>query len=474
MSHNHAVYHQFQETEWEKIFNSFYDGIWVADGEGRTILVNKAYEDLTGIKKEDVLGKFAQDLLESGVLSQSAIPGVIKTLKPVTIINKIKDKRLLVTGVPVFDENNKLHRIVCNVRDITQLIELQREIDKKNDLIQHYEMEIKSFRDNSLGLEDEPVIRDKKMIQLFQLAKHVAETQSTILILGESGVGKEVLANWIHRMSSRKNKPFIAVNCSAIPENLIESELFGYEQGAFTGALKRKTGLFEMADQGTIFLDEIGDLPLNMQAKLLRVLQEKKVQRIGGGKLIPIDVRVISATNRSLERMIADGSFREDLYYRLNVIPLKIPPLRERKDDIPLLANHFLKKFNKMYNRNIELSPVILNRMMEYHWPGNVRELKNVIERFVVISQRDNPHSEDFPGVLQTFSGPADVALAEQLLPLREAMDLYEKSVIITALKKAKSIRQAARILEINHSTLVRKIHKYNIYYNNLVYTKNK
>ncbi|MFB4162293.1 sigma-54 interaction domain-containing protein [Alteribacillus sp. JSM 102045] len=462
---------QFQKTEWEKIFNSFYDGIWVADRNGRTILVNRAYEVLTGINRETVLGKFVEELLEVGVLSQSAIPDVIKTLKPVTIINKVNNKELLVTGVPVFDEHNQLDLIVCNVRDITQLIELQqREIEKKNDLIEHYEREIKSFKDSSLAAENGIICRDEKMIQLLQLAKHVAVTESTIIILGESGVGKEVFTNWIHQMSPRKNKPFIVVNCSAIPESLIESELFGYEQGTFTGATKRKTGLFEMADQGTLFLDEIGELSMNMQVKLLRVLQEKKVQRIGGSKTIPIDVRVISATNRPLEAMIDEGSFREDLYYRLNVIPLTIPPLRERKDDIPVLVDYFLKQFNKRYNRNIEISSGIFEQIMEYHWPGNVRELKNIIERIVVISQQGDSNSINLPESFQKVSGLPNLKLTEPL-PLRESMELYEKSVIIRTLKKVKSIRQAARILEVSHSTLVRKVQRYDVDYKTLLST---
>ena len=476
MSENHSNvrYYQFQEDDWEKIFHSFYDGIWIADGDGRTIFVNKAYEDLTGINREVVLGKLAKDLLEAGVLSQSAIPGVMKTLKPVTIINKMNDKRLLVTGVPVFNENNELHCIVCNVRDITVLTELQREIEKKNNLIQHYEMEIMHFRENSLGMEDGPVVKDQKMIELFQLSKHVASTQSTVLILGESGVGKEVLASWIHRMSLRNSQPFITVNCSAIPENLIESELFGYEQGAFTGAQKRKAGLFEMADNGTIFLDEIGELPLGMQVKLLRVLQEKQVQRIGGGKLIPVNVRVISATNRSLDKMIAEGTFREDLYYRLNVIPFTLPSLRDRKDDIPLLVTHFLRQFNKMYDRNVQISPVILDQMMKYHWPGNIRELKNIIERFVVIAQEDTPDMESLPKDLQVASEPSELEWTDTLSPLRVTMDSFEKSVIISTLKRATSIRQAAKSLEINHSTLVRKIQQYEIDYKRLVSNNNQ
>lgn len=324
-----------RESEWHTIINALFDGIWVADGDGRTVLVNKAYEKLTGIRIDDVIGQRAQDLVEAGVLSQSAIPGVMETLQTVTIINKMNGKRLLVTGVPVLNDEGELWRIVCSVRDITNLAELQQEIERKSALIKHYETELLKLQQ----IDNGPVIRSPHMIRLFESAKHVAATSSTVLILGESGVGKEVLAKWIHQMSQRVNQPYMTVNCSAIPENLIESELFGYEKGAFTGAQPTgKAGLFEMAHKGTIFLDEIGELPFAMQSKLLRVLQEKEVRRIGSGKPVPVDVRVIAATNRSLEKMVAEGTFREDLYYRINVIPFTIPPLRERKEDIPILA----------------------------------------------------------------------------------------------------------------------------------------
>lgn len=453
-----------RESEWHTIVNSLFDGIWVADGEGRTVLVNKAYEKLTGIRIEDVIGKRAQDLVEAGVLSQSAIPGVMETLQTVTIINKVNGKRLLVTGVPVLNEQGELWRIVCSVRDITNLTELQQEIEQKSALIKHYETELLKFQQ----IDNGPVIRNPHMIRLFESAKHVAAASSTVLILGESGVGKEVLAKWIHQMSQRVNQPYMTVNCSAIPENLIESELFGYEKGAFTGAQSTgKAGLFELAHKGTIFLDEIGELPFAMQSKLLRVLQEKEVRRIGSGKPIPVDVRVIAATNRSLEKMVAEGTFREDLYYRINVIPFTIPPLRERKEDIPMLIAHFLNEFNQMYDRDIEMSPVVLNRLMGYHWPGNVRQLKNIIERMIVLSKSKEITVDDLPEFLET--APALKQNTDTIVPLRQARKEFEKNLIIQALKKSKSIRQTAQLLELDHSTLIRKIQQQDIDHESLL-----
>jgi PAS domain S-box-containing protein len=452
-----------KEHEWDEIFNSFFDGIWVADSEGKTILVNEAYERLSGVQAKNVLGRSAQELIEGGVLSHSAIPGVIKTHKPVTIINNMGGKQLLVTGVPVFDEKHNLSRIVCSVRDITQLTELQKELEKKSELINHYEVEIKKLQEQLQTLDNAPIMRNQSMIHLFETAKRVASTPSTVLILGESGVGKEVLASWIHRMSPRSSQPFIKVNCSVLPENLIESELFGYEKGAFTGAQSAKPGLFEAADKGTIFLDEIGDLPLSMQAKLLRVLQEKEIQRIGARRTRSVDVRVIAATNRSLEKMVADGSFREDLYYRLHVVPFTIPPLRERKDDIPLLIAQFLNEFRRIYNREVEISPVVLNNLMHYHWPGNVRELKNLIERLVVITTKKEITLEDLPEFLHM--SPPTPNSPWETPSLHTALKHYEKQFIIKTLETCRSIRQAAQLLKVNHSTLVRKIQQLGIDY---------
>jgi len=457
-----------QWNEWEGIFNACFDGVWVTDGEGRTIMVNQAYEQLANIKKEDVIGKYVQDLLEASVLSQSSVPEVIKTQKPVTIINKMNNKSLLVSGVPVF-RNQKLHRIVCTVRDISQLTELQKEIEKKNELIIHYEAEMSKYKDMLDQIEGGPVVRNSKNRKLFELAEQVASTSSTVIIKGESGVGKEVLANWIHQRSPRRNKPFIKVNCSAIPESLMESELFGYEQGAFTGAHKRKAGLFELADQGTIFLDEIGDLPPNMQAKLLRVLQDKEVRRVGGGKPVSIDVRVISATNRSLEKMISKGLFREDLYYRLNVIPFVLPPLRERKEEIPILAAHFLTQFNRMYERKVEIGPVVIQRMMQYNWPGNIRELKNMIERLVVMSSDEQMSLELFSDYIeQTHASSPDKPGGL----LHDLVNNFEKQLICDSLGRSKSIRQAAKMLGVSHSTLVRKIQFYDINYQSMIGTE--
>ena len=364
-------------------------------------------------------------------------------------------------GVPVWNEKGELWRIVCSVRDITQLAELQQEIDQKSALIKHYEMELLKLQQ----IENAPIARSPQMIRLFEAAKHVAATSSTVLILGESGVGKEVLAKWIHQTSQREKQPFVTVNCAAIPESLIESELFGYEKGAFTGAQATgKAGLFELAHKGTLFLDEIGELPYAMQSKILRVIQEKEVQRIGSAKPIRVDVRLIAATNRSLEKMVAEGTYREDLYYRINVIPFTIPPLRERKEDIPILVAHFIDEFSQMYGRKIEISPVVLNRLIGYHWPGNVRQLRNVIERMVVMSKSGKITLSDLPDFLaDPLPSPANMTAA--VLPLHQARLEFEKGLIIQALKQSKSVRQAAQLLELEHSTLIRKLKKLKIDY---------
>jgi len=239
--------------------------------------------------------------------------------------------------------------------------------------------------------------KSPKILQALDIVHRVAPTNATVLLMGESGVGKELFAKAIHFLSPRADKPFIAINCAAIPPDLLEAELFGYEKGAFTGAYTSKKGKFELANGGTIFLDEIGDMPLNLQVKLLRVLQEKEVERIGSSKPIKIDVRIIAATNRNLEKLIKEGKFREDLYYRINVVPIYIPPLRERKEDIPVLVNYFLEVFNKEYGKNVKVSKEVFEVFLNYHWPGNVRELRNVLERMVILDTDGILTYEDLP-----------------------------------------------------------------------------
>jgi len=312
----------------------------------------------------------------------------------------------------------------------------------------------------------ENIIGDSKPIQkVFEMIEKVADTDSTVLIQGESGTGKELVARAIHYNSHRSNKPLIPVNCGAIPENLLESELFGYEKGAFTGAHKTRIGRFEMANGGTIFLDEVSDMSPALQVKLLRVLQEQKFERIGGVKSTKVDVRIIAATNKDLEKAVAQGTFREDLFYRLNVIPIVLPPLRERKSDIPLLVHHFLKRFNQTKKRNVtEISPEALELLMNYHWPGNVRELENLIDRLVVLNTSGIIRPEDLPEkIIANQNHPSSIPhvpeIPDEGLCFKTVVSQFERELILQALKKSKGVKnKAAQLLKIKRTTLVEKL----------------
>ena len=281
------------------------------------------------------------------------------------------------------------------------------------------------------------VARSGKMQEVLATVERVAPTNSTILLGGESGAGKDLIARAIHQHSRRASGPFIKINCTAIPENLLESELFGYEKGAFTGAVSSKPGKFELADKGTIFLDEIGDVPGTIQVKLLRVLQDRDFEHLGGTKTLKVDVRVLAATNQDLRAALEQGTFREDLYYRLNVFPIILPPLRERRSDIMLLADHFLQKYGEMYGKNIKrISTSAINMMMAYHWPGNVRELENCIERAVLMASDEVIHGYNLPPSLQTSDETQTSIFPKEGADLKTMVESYEKEIIIDALKK--------------------------------------
>jgi len=302
--------------------------------------------------------------------------------------------------------------------------------------------------------------RDEKMLEIFELIKRVADSDATVLITGESGTGKELIARAIHQQSQRVQRPFIAVNCTAIPEHLIESELFGHERGAFTGAVQRRIGKFELAHTGTLFLDEIGSMRLDMQAKLLRVLQEREIERVGGERTIKVDVRVVAATNADLRELVKTKAFRDDLYYRLNVIPIYVPPLRARKADIPLLVPYFLDKFNRQFNRRMRgFSPAAMEAMEAYDWPGNVRELENIVERLVVISKHEMIQLRELPLDLQSSHTPLVEQLDAEGYDLRKAVQQFEREYIRRVLEKTRwNQTAAARILGIHRNTLLGKI----------------
>jgi two-component system response regulator AtoC len=310
------------------------------------------------------------------------------------------------------------------------------------------------------------VSKNEKMLNIFEVIKKVAPYKSTILITGESGTGKELIARALHYSSDRSQRPFIPVNCGAIPENLLESELFGHVKGAFTDAIRTKKGLFEEADGGTLFLDEIGELPTQLQVKLLRVLQDGEIRRVGESKSIQIDVRIITATAKDLTKEVNEGRFREDLFYRLNVLPIYIPPLRERKEDIPLLVPHFINKYSQSMNKPVVgITSKALDALMDYKWYGNVRELENTIERAIVLTDRENIELENLPIEIQNFQDQIQlIPLAEEEYSIKKASKFLEMNLIKKALKKTKGNHtHAARLLEISHRALLYKIKEYGI-----------
>ncbi|NLJ26616.1 MAG: sigma-54-dependent Fis family transcriptional regulator [Deltaproteobacteria bacterium] len=312
---------------------------------------------------------------------------------------------------------------------------------------------------------DKIIGKSEPMQAIYRMIERVARTDSTILITGESGTGKELIANAVHYNSERKDKPFIPINCGAIPEELLESELFGHEKGSFTGAYREHLGRFELAHQGTIFLDEIGEMSPKLQVKLLRFLQEKKFERVGGARTIQVDTRIVAATNKDLEKMVSAGSFREDLFYRLNVIPIRVPPLRERIEDIPLLIQHFLKQHSQKKDIPLKrISKAALSAMQAYSWPGNVRELENAIERLVILTEGDEIQMEDLPqrmAQMQAKPSFSTIGIEGGGIDLKGTLEELENSLILEALKKAGGVKnQAAKLLGLNRTTLIEKMKK--------------
>ena len=459
------VTHALQEEqklaqELQDIIESSYDGIWITDGKGYTLHVNSAYERISGMKAEEVQGKHMQELVDQGYFSDSVTLHVLEKKERVTIMHDIRKtgKRALITGNPIFDEHGEIVRVVTNVRDITELNKLKQDLDDKAKQAARYQNELTQLR--SQRVHDGIVVESAQMRHIFDLATWVGQVDSTVLILGESGVGKEVVTQIIVRSSERRDDPFIKVNCGAIPENLLESELFGYEKGSFTGADKKgKPGMFELAHKGTILLDEVAEIPLNLQVKLLRVIQEQEIIRVGGTKPIKLDVRIIAATNRDLDELVRTGLFREDLFYRLNVIPITVPPLRERREDIPALIELFLNKFNDKYRLQKTIGREAVDWLVTYDWPGNVRELQNIVERMVVLSRDDVIGPDALPLQLKAVGKPegdfhVDVS---GVVPLKDALYEVEKKLVIKALQKYGTTRRAAEALGVDQSTVVRK-----------------
>lgn len=451
--------------DFRELSDHLYDAIHIADGEGKVLFVNQAYTRTTGILPEQILGRYVKDIEEEGKLYKGSVTqAVIEKRERVNSIAWVYplDKEVLLTGSPVFDENGELKFVVTNTRDFSGLKELEKKLARLTAVSEKDKEELAYLRKQQMSRR-RIIYRSESMKAVLELVNTVAATDVTVLITGESGTGKELIADEIYYSSARRDKPFIKVNCAAIPSELLESELFGYEAGAFTDASRKgKIGMFELANGGVILLDEIGDMPLSLQTKLLRVLQQKEIMRIGGSRVIPLDIRIIASTNRDLQREIRSGRFREDLFYRLNVVPVLVKPLRERKEDIPCLAQEFLQVYARKYGKGTSFDKDVMEVFQSYDWPGNIRELENLVERLVVTDTRGiitasavMPALNMIPG--ETISGD------DGARRLKDYVAEYEKRIICDALRKWGSKRKAARALGIDHSTLVKKCQSYGL-----------
>ncbi|MGZ9817342.1 sigma-54 interaction domain-containing protein [Peribacillus simplex] len=446
----------------DAIIENSYDGIYITDQNGITLYTNSAIERITGIPKEYYIGKSVDQLIKRGILNVSVTHKVVKLRRTVSVVqDNFAGKETLITGSPVFNAEGEIEQVVTNIRDLSDLNELMHELTKVNELNNQYKQEIEKLR--KITSKDGVVFVSDKMKMIYEIAERISDIDATVLILGETGVGKDVLARNIYNRSIRSKKgDFIKINCGAIPADLLESELFGYEGGAFTGAnQKGKPGMFELAESGILFLDEVGELPLQLQVKLLRALQEREIQRIGGTKPKKIDVRIIAATNRNLSEMVKSGDFREDLFYRLNVIPITIPPLRERREDILALTDLFLTKANEQYKFSKEIDSRLKEYFYQHDWPGNVRELINIVERLVVLTDNQILSINDLPEEYQPENRNQPNLNATQTL--REAVERAEKEILTKAAQTYHTTYEIAEALDSSQATIVRKLKKYRL-----------
>ena len=439
-----------------------YDGIHILDNEGKTILINKACERIEGITFNDIGNKTISQLVKEGFYDESITLQVLETKKNVTRVQTVKNgKKVLATGMPIFDDSGNITRVIVNSRDLTDLTNLQHELEKKQETIEKYHEVLLNNKNIDL-LNEKLVIRSSNMKKITGTIINVAKSNSTVLLSGESGTGKTLLAKLIHQCSKRADSAFIKIDCGAIPETLFESELFGYVKGAFTGAdQKGKIGMIELADKGTLFLDEIGEVPLFMQTKLLRLIQEKKFNKVGSEEETSVDIRIVAATNKDLIDMVDNGTFREDLYYRINVIPIKIPPLRERKDDISPLIFSFINNYNKENQTDKKVTNQFIDALIKYDWPGNIRELENILERAAVVSKHSILDYEDLPENIRLRNKSTDDFRNGNTL--KELMNAYEKRILESLIKSEYTPLEMASLLSVDVTNIRRKLHKYNI-----------
>lgn len=453
-----------------KILDTIESGMNIVDRNGTIIWVNQACCKIFNKSKEELIGRNVFALNKEGAFTPSVIEMALQTRSTVTTVQEISGgNKVTVTGEIILDEQDNPVYFVAHGHDISNWMENISQIEWKelHSVLNRYMREIKKMNTRYILSKDEHsfIGHSKAHDLLSEIIEKVASVDSTVLIKGETGVGKNVVAKRIHDISERYSQPFIYLNCAAIPEALLESELFGYHKGAFTGANpKGKPGLVKMAEKGTLFLDEISELPLHLQPKLLHLLQDKTYMPIGGSQLVKADVRIIAATNRKIEEMVKEGAFRVDLYYRLHVLPVNIPPLREREEDIFPFLQFYLQKYNQIFNQTRTFSKEAIDVLQRYQWPGNIRELENTVEQLVIMVKEEEISIHDLPE--RFFSVNIEKEALESLKKgnkLSEIIESVEKRMIEQALKKHRTTRKTAKALGITQTSLIRRLKKYNI-----------
>lgn len=448
----------------DQFLDAFKEGICISDVDGTIIHLNKRHGEITGIAREQMIGRSAMEFVHKGVLNVVLNPEVIRSGKPVTRVQTVSNGRqVILEGNPVFDRQGKVVLCITFIRDVTMLAELREQLTVQKELLDAFQQLSNVGEDQALSRKTPKIFTSNAMLKLYGEVNTIAETDATVLLLGETGVGKDVIARRIHSLSSRKNRAFIKVDCGSIPENLIETELFGYAAGTFSGGSKAgKIGLIEAAAGGTLFLDEIGELPMPMQTRLLRFLQDWEIMRVGSTTPKQIDVRIVAATNKNLERAIARGEFRSDLYYRLKVAVITIPPLRERQADILPLARMFLEFYANKYHRKMAFSEEAERVLLDYKWPGNVRELENLVQGLAVTCKNTVIRPSDIPitgvGKPVTVTRNESCSIDLDGKTYKEIMKELETKVLSAALERYGSITEVAKHFQVDRSTIFRKV----------------
>ena len=453
------------------MFEDYDTGIYVTRADGVSMFINSRYEQITGIRREDAVGQTIFTLHNQGMYMPLVTPVILRINKEYTVLQSFAGGRYgIISGTPIYDAAGKPYCVLICVNQLEEKAMRVIEGTFRTQASARNKRNVLSF------VQESPVdiIAESTAVrQVLQDSIRVAHYDVPVLLLGESGTGKEIFASIVHSSSQRRYEPYVTLNCSAISTNLLEAELFGYEPGAFTGAsAKGKPGFFEVASKGTIFLDEIGDMPLESQAKLLRVLQDGEFYKVGGVEPIKTNARIVAATNRDLQAMVEQGTFRRDLYYRLNVIPIHMPALRDRKEDVAPLLLHFLYIYNQNYGTNKRFSEDLIRLLLDYDWPGNVRELKNLVKRLIIMSVDDEIGPEHFyriwSGELrtkeeETAQPPAEGVVVNGLPPLNKAVEEVERTLVQRALEKGGTTRKAAELLGVSQSSIMRKIREYGL-----------